>query len=277
MASLSSNTQPVTTLGRQLQEFHLRRVWLGRWGNLLLAGLCLVSAVFVLLYAGYQAYQYYFRFGPAILWKTVEIPIILELLFLVIGLAAARAAYVNWKRKAVLFENGFTYQDFKGIQVWRWMDIQSYRYMVYRNYAAFLHTGDTHQCLLFHNGGTTLKLDDELGHVDQLVSKIRESVFPRLYTQSIRQFQDGKPLEFGPIAISLAKGVVYRKKSAALEALDSFRTTRGILQITFNSKRETLRLPAAQIPNLDILLAILAEIKSRNLYPIVPAARSYPG
>jgi hypothetical protein len=261
-----SNTQPIAFLGHPLQEFHLRRVWLVRWGNLLLAFTCLAGAAADLAFGSYLAYLYYYRFGPAIVWKTVEIPMILEVVLLAIGLLEARVAYVNWKRGAILYENGFTYQDHRGIQVWRWNEIQNFRNIIYRNYAAFLYTGDTHKCVLMKNGGQVLVLNDDLETVGQLASAIREKVFPRLYAQLAGQFQAGKHLEFGPLTISLAGGIEYHKKAYCLEILDSISTFKGSLQLTMKNgnERETLKLRASNLPNLDILLAILADIKSGN-------------
>jgi len=261
-----SNTQPIASLGHPLQEFHLRRAWLVRWGNLILAFTCLAGAAAVLTFGSFQGYLYYYRFGPAIVWKTVEIPMILVVMLLVIGLLEARVAYVNWKRGATLYENGFTYQDQRGIQVWRWNEIRYFRYIIYRNYAAFLFTGNTHQCVLSKNGRKALVLNDDLEMVGQLASAIREKVFPRLYTQFKDQFQAGKRLEFGPLTISLAGGIGYHKKAYCLEMLESIGTYKGLLQLTLRNKnkRETIRLHTSNLPNLDILLAILADIKSDN-------------
>jgi hypothetical protein len=266
VSSELSNTQPIAALGNPLQKFHLRWAWLGRWGTLILAFIFLAGAATVLVFGAYQAYLYYYRFGPAIVWKTVELPIILVVIFLAFGLMAARIAYVNWKREATLYENGFTYQDHQGIQVWRWNEIQNYRNIIYRNYAIFLNTGDTHKFLVINNNGQTLILNDDLEMVEQLTSTIRKKVFPRLYAQLSNQFQAGKTLKFGPLVVSLADGIEYHKKAYRLEKFDSIGTRNGSLQIILRngSKRETLKLPAGGLPNLDILLAILAEIKSKN-------------
>jgi hypothetical protein len=269
---LQSNTQAIVALGRPLQDFHLHRAWLGRWGYLILAFLGLASSAVVLAFGGYQAYLFYYQFGPAIVWKMVQLPILLEVIFGVIGLAAARAAYVNWMRGATLYENGFTYQDHRGIQIWLWNEIQNYRNIVYRNYAAFLHTSDTHQCLLMKISGSRLILDDDLELVEQLAGKIRENVFPRLYAQAISQFQAGNSLQFGSLVISPVKGIEYHHKSFRLEAIEATNLANGCLRISLKNenKRETLKFPVSKLSNLDILLAILADIKSKNLGSTVP-------
>jgi len=259
-----SNTQPIASLGRPIQEFHLHWAWLVRWGNLILAFICLAGAATFLVFGSYQAYLYYYRFGPAIVWKTVEIPIILDIVLLVIGLFEARLAYVNWKLGVTLYENGFTYQDNRGIQVWRWGEIQTYRINIYRNFTAFFQTGDTHQCMLKNNVGNTLVLNDDLEMVGELANIIREKVFPRLYTQLSNQFQAGDPIAFGDLEINLANGIKHHKKTYNLKLLDSVSTLNGTLKITMKNgtKRETFKLRTAQLPNLDILLAILTDLKS---------------
>ena len=161
-SDLRANYMAVSSLGRPLQNFHLRHAWLVRWGNFILGTCSLAGAAVVLVFGVYQAYLYYYQFGPAIVWKTVELPILFEIVLLVVGVTATRAAYKNWKRETILYENGFTYQDWKGIQVWHWDEVQNYRTLLYRHYAALLYTGDTHQCLLEKSTGPALELNDDL-------------------------------------------------------------------------------------------------------------------
>lgn len=266
VSSSLSNTQPVAILGRPLQVFHLHHAGLVRWGNLLVSLACLSGAAAVLVFGAYQTSLNYYRFGPAIVWKTIEFPLVLEVVLLVSGLLEARVAYFNWKREISLYENGLTYQDHRGIQVWRWNEIQSLRNNTFRNYAAFLLTGETHLCIIEKNRGESLVINDGFENAAELISVIRSKVFPRLYAQHVDQLRCGQLLKFGPLTLSLAGGIEYHQRTYRLENIQSTGTVNGslILSLKDGRKWEKLKVSTTNLPNMDVLLALLADLKAKN-------------
>ena len=258
-----SNTQPIPGLGQPVRDFSLRQPWLARWGNLLLACILLSGAAIFLVESSYQAYVDYYHFGPAIVWKTIRIPLVIEILSLGFGIYFARKAQVNWKRRITLFQNGLVYSDRFGKQGWRWDEIQCFRYRIARTHPFLFLIRTAHRYILYKPDGKSVYLNDDLDKVDELANTIRQQIFPRLYSQISGDFLEGKPILFGPLSISYSKGITFGNHSCPWIAVESYNLNRGSLVVVTNSddRKKEIQIPADKIPNLDVLLSIFAAMK----------------
>lgn len=258
-----ARTQPTETLGNKLQSYSLHFGWLKRLGNLFLGLLCFLMTLVDLLNGYSLVKQRVFEYGPVVFWKTAQMPLISAAIFLYIACFFFWFSYKFWKMAVTLYENGLIYQDFRGVQIWFWNKIVRYDSVDTHNFLLFIPLGIDHRMILKKANGKSIVLSDSFYQIEKVIQTIREKIFPRLYSQAISDFKSGKSLEFGPLEISNKTGIDFRGKSYSLDNLEYKIDDHESLILTCQkgTKQETLRIPLYLISNLDVLLAMLAELK----------------
>ncbi len=262
MANDDRQTSSVN-LGEVVGEYQLRQAGLVRWGNLGTALICLTSAIVILIEALYLAYYYYAKFGPAIVWKNVRIPTIIVILLLVVAVITAWNAYTKWQRRLILFENGLAYYDRRGEHLWQWDEIQCLRYRIAQVYSLLLSPRVDQHYVFYMKDGQTIEIDSRFVNADQLAGSIRRKIFPRLFAKINGEFLAGKPILFGKLTLSRSAGLQLGKTTLPWEFISAYALDHGSVVLTTNRENKTGRVSIGSfdIPNLDVFLAILAEMK----------------
>ncbi|HWQ84457.1 MAG TPA: DUF6585 family protein, partial [Anaerolineales bacterium] len=105
--------------------------------------------------------------------------------------------------------------------------------------------------------GKLLRLPDGLENYPELISQLKACLYPRLLPGLEANLQAGKSLFFGPLAIS-PRGLVSGSQRWKWEDVETFDVQNGWLEIK-TAPKQTLRFPASQIPNVELLLQLVPQ------------------
>jgi hypothetical protein len=255
-AAFSSIASSLGALKRYFPARDLTRV-----GNLVAFFFFVGGSVLVLLYGLFNTFAAYQKHGPALIDDGLTAPLTIACIMLVLGLAAGRAAYVNWNRAVAVYERGFAFRDRKGVQTWRWEEIISLTGAVTRHYIAGIYTGTTHIFSLINLRSQRLIFTDTYANVEELVKAIQDAIYPILYERAARQYNAGQMLVFGPVAISQA-GIRIGKNTCPWTDVQQVSIRRGILTVSKNTGGwfSGASASASVIPNPDVLLNIIHQV-----------------
>ena len=243
-----------------LSSVHPARKW-QTWGNLIICLVLSMGALLVFLYGVYEAYLAYQQHGPAMIDDKLTLPLVIAVIMVGLGLLTGWGAYVNWARAAAVYEGGIAYTDRRNLIAWRWQDILSMQAAITRHYTNGIYTGTTHVYTLFNRQNQKLTLSDAIRNVEEVGKKIGSSIFPLLYERAADQFNSGQVLNYGPVAVS-KQSLTFNKKTYPWTDIKEISIRHGTLAV---HKKEGglfsgMRISAASIPNLDVLLAIIQQV-----------------
>lgn len=249
----------LTGLGAPVRYFPVRKF--NKIGSLVMFIVFLAGALAVLIYGLYRAYTAYWQHGAAVIGSMLSTPLILAAVLFLLAVLGGWLAYSNWNRGVLLCEKGFAIRSRKGIQEWRWEEITSIKVRITRQYANGVYTGTTHEYMLVNNQNGRVTINEGFQKVVELGEVIESSVFPLLYEPAAEQYNQGKPVAFGPVVISKL-GLHFGKKTIPWEEIKEVSLQRGDLKV---SRKEGgwfsgASVPAPVIPNLRVLLAILKQV-----------------
>ena len=249
----------MTGLGTPVRYFPIKN--LNRIGSLVAFIVFLAGSMAAFLYGVYAAYSAYQKHGVAVIDDQLIVPMIIAIVLFLLGLLAAWSAFVNWNRGVLLYERGFAVRSRKDIQTWRWEDIISMTAAVTRHYTNGIYSGTTHVYTLVNRQNERLVINDVFSKVNELADAIGQNIFPLLYERASQDFNEGKPLAFGPVITSKA-GIQIGKKTYPWTDVNVVSIHQGTLKVTrkdggwFSGATAS----AASIPNLSVLLAILNQV-----------------
>ncbi len=233
-----------------------------RWGALVLMFLLFLGTVAALLWGVYNAYTRYLKFGPAIVVSSLTGPWILAGVLFFIGLVIAWNAYSNWRKAAVVYQNGLAYRDRKNIFTWRWDEFGSMTAAVTKHYTNGIYTGTTHIYTLVKRDGEKFVINDTIANVENLAADIRQSIFPLLYDIYAQAYNEGKNCTFGPVKLNKSAGIQVGKKVFPWDEVEQVAIQQGKLSVKkygggWLSGAST---NAASIPNLEVMLSIVDQV-----------------
>ena len=189
-------------------------------------------------------------------------PWILAAVLLGIALLLAWNAYTNWKKAAVIYQNGLAYRDRKGLRTWRWEDFNSMTSAVTKHYTNGIYTSTTHIYTLVKQDGEKFVVNDTIANVEALATDIRKHIFPLLYEQVAQAYNEGRNCLFGPVKLSKADGIQVGKKVYPWDQVEQVAIQKGVLSVKkkgggwFSGASAT----ASSIPNLEVMLSIIDQV-----------------
>lgn len=117
-----------------------------------------------------------------------------------------------------------------------------------------------YQAVLYPTLSASLKLDNSLENLPELLTRLKANLYPRLLPGMQKAFQEGKTIYFGPIAVRqdalLLEQKDAKKRSIPWSQVQSISIQSGML-IIVTEPQASLRLPVARVPNLELLLQII--------------------
>ena len=131
------------------------------------------------------------------------------------------------------------------------------------------------RAILYPNAGGPLTLGEDLENLPELVSRLKAGLYPRLLSGLTSDFESGKWLYFGPIAINKQGMRLRRNRSRnqqpqserSADKKGTFLTWDRIEHLTVHSGELVVelrdqspnRIPVSRIPNLELLLQIIQQ------------------
>ncbi|HVN56242.1 MAG TPA: DUF6585 family protein [Anaerolineaceae bacterium] len=255
-----SQFSKVQGLGRPIDVFLPRQDFMVRIGPFLLAILTILAAIAVLAWGAFQTYQRYFRNGPAVIWRSLTLPLILAAVLILIGIAVAWIALTRLNRAVVLYERGVAISTLLKMRSWHWEDISSIQAAITR--MVFLHraSAPSYVYTLTRRNGNKVTLDDTLDRIEVLGSSIREKATPYILARYSQALENGQILHFGPVQVSLHEGVRIGTHVYDWSQLDELAVLDGQVRVRLapDGKLTTSQPPVMvyQVPNLDVLLSL---------------------
>ncbi len=249
----------MTGLGSPVRFFPVRKF--NKIGNLMVCILLLLGALAVFLYGLYITYTAYLQHGAAVIGGKLTSPLLLAIGLLLLGLWAGWSAWSNWNRGVLLYEKGFVIRSRTGVQNWAWAEIASIKNRITRHYTNGIYTGTTHEYTLLNRQNEQLRMNDAFVKVEELANSVEQNVFPLLYEPAAQEYNEGKPLAFGPVIISKV-GLHFGKRTIPWDEVKEVSLKRGELKVsrTNGGWLSGTNVPASAIPNLRVLLAILDQV-----------------
>ena len=250
----------VMGLGAVQQVYLLKKS--NKWGNVVAAVLLLGGSAAVLLGGAWYTFDQWQRYGPAIVGRTVIVPLLFSGILFLLGILAAWAAYSNWKKAVVIYMNGLGYSDRHGVQAWRWEEIDSLTSAVTKHYTNGIYTGTTHVYTLVKKDGSRIVLSDTIMNVEELSNRIREKVYPLLYKRYADAYNAGQRVVFGPVAISKTEGIQVGKKAYPWDQVGQVSIHQGYVKVAKKGGGwfSGANAAAAMIPNVELLLSIVDQV-----------------
>jgi len=223
-------------------------------------GAALISA----LAGGYRWYLATTQYGPAVVsrWST---PWFIAAgafggLSLVLGLFILRGR----RLEVSLYGAGITYQHGRKRISIPWQDIQRLHASAVRYGIFGLIWGGEMEVRLDIRGGRQIRLTRSIANLPDLVEKIKRNIYPHLLARYTRAFNQGHALEFGPLTLN-GEGVIRAGRLLPWAQLASADLERGVLKLTpvKGGAGRRIKLPAHQIPNLDVCIQLIQNLGQR--------------
>jgi hypothetical protein len=264
MTRIPGAFKKVQGMGAPLEVFPLKNAFLLRAGGVGLSILCILGGIAAAGMAGLDAYNRYYRHGPAVIWRGLALPLILALLLIVVGIFIASGLVSRWKKTLVLFEQGVAVRDREGLVACRWAEAASLRIAFSRRTFAGIGLSTTRNVILVREDGERVCFDGDLRGADDALEKIRARLLPIFYERFEPEFEAGHAFVFGPIELQKKQGIRLKQKTMDWQALQKADIDQGRLQIATSDssgKAREISVPVADIPNLDLLMAFIRQIK----------------
>lgn len=202
----------------------------GKWGGLIFGGLCFLAAPALTLLAIYLGYDAYNRYGVARVDNAVIPPLIFAGIAFLLGALVLWNAWNNWPLAVNLYEDGFAYNDRKGLQQVRWDQIEAVWQAITKHYRNGIYTGTTHVYTVKTTDGRKLALDDRLAKVEDLGKAVQSGSIKAVWPKYSAALQAGQRLTFGPLAIDNS-GIYSGNKSLRWDEIQNVKLAQGNLSI----------------------------------------------
>jgi hypothetical protein len=157
-----------------------------------------------------------------------------------------------------------------GFATMHWADLSEYRFRTLQK--IFLtpltfHMKYTYQFTFQGSDGRILVINERLAQINALAQLIEEKVIQRLGPAAEESYGAGKPVSFGPISVS-RNGIDNGRDTATWNEVFSVEVLGGNLVVTVagdQHRGKWHKIPAETIPNLPVLLAMIASPTIKKL------------
>ncbi len=257
VANDNSPFTAVLGLGRLQSQHPVKK---NKWASLIVGLLGVLSAPALGLLALFLGYDAYTRHGLARVDNAVTLPLLLAGAALVIGALALWEAWRRWPVAAALYEDGFAYNQRKGLQQTRWDQVEAVWQNVTKHYYNGIYTGTTHVYTVRTQDQTKFVLDDKLQKVEDLGRAVQQGASNALFPRYIQALQSGQRLNFGPLGLDREK-LYSGNKELPWSEIKAIKVDRGTISV----KKEKgwfswASVTVPQIPNFFIFLEIVSRL-----------------
>ncbi len=188
--------------------------------------------------------------------------LVLAVILFLVGVFTLWSAVSNWKKCAVVYQQGFAYNDRKGLTTCLWNEIESIKSNVVKHYTNGIYSGTTHTYTIEKKDETRLMINDTLVKVEELFDSIRERSFESIYQRYSSVYNSGVPVSFGPVTISRGEGISIGRKNYPWDQVASVSIQKGAISVAKKGggRFSGASIPSTQIPNLGVMLSIINQV-----------------
>ena len=259
LRQVSNQYTSAGALGARLEIYRITAVntWISA-----IAGIVLISgAGLTAVYAAYDIFLQFFRYGPVVAGETIIAPLILGIVLFFPGIWALVNAHSNWNKSVTVYKRGLVYSDNQGVQIWYWQDIEWFYVSVTKHYNSGFYMSSRHQYVLRKADGSKLKLDNKFEKIEIMGPLIGRKIAPYQYQKLLRNIRAGKTVKLGQVTIG-RHNLAIHGRTYPWEEVEAFELKNGYAGI---KKRgggwfSGARAPVSSIPNLDALFTVVAHI-----------------
>ena len=232
--------------------------------RLALLGVGLLASLVAFGVGGYRWYLAYTHYGPAVVWPWSLPWFSAGALFALLTLVVLIMLLAHRRLEVRLYQGGLVYQG-RGPQIaLAWNQVRQIRASAVRYGIFGLIWGGEMDIWLEGSGERRLHLTRAFSNLPELVDSIKQKVYPLLLASYTRAFNRGGTLAFGPLEMN-GQGLTKGSQKMAWGELESAVLDRGVLtlQPVRSSRARRIRLPAHQVPNVDICLQLIQNLGQR--------------
>ncbi len=226
--------------------------------TLFIPGLCAIFGSFC--YGGYLYLYAYQKYGPVASKSWSQLWFILSMIATIIFLTLLFYRLLIARRYAAVYEEGLEL-NLKKSQIAIWKDISGVTAISFRPYFFWLQLPPIQSGTIYYRNGETIQIQDNILNAADLLTQIKAKVYPILIQTFENDFRSGKKLSFGPIILDKQHIFLTNSGSAqtqeySWQEIKQINLHSGNLMIEFlNFPNESI--PAAEIPNIEIMLQII--------------------
>lgn len=262
MASITAPSwaESVADLGQPVHVYTQGRV--SRLTSAILCPACMVLAAGI----GYWGLVAYPQDNPDVAGTNVPIILVFAAGILAAALYWAWRIVRHWNDSAVVYDQGLAHLSGGQLRKLRWDEIESLQMHVVRNTVyGVIPAGTEHKYTITGHLCSRIKLDDNIGKVEQLFSEVREQALPHIMARSRQAFEAGATVQFGFVSISKAQGLQCGKKHYGWDEVAQMRVVNGYLEIKSRKggRFSGVSVAVASLTNLEVLLAIVADVAAQ--------------
>ncbi len=246
------------TLGRFIAEYRGQPTNMRDVLGWYLPELLLVGGV--LIYGGWRTYVGYMLYGPmaANIWGRPWF--ILAALFAIPILLLAYRYLRRVRFHVNLHENGLHLSPPNNVSL-RWKQISGIATETIRYHLLGRQLYTRCRVAIYPTTTAPVFLDHRLQNLPELAEKIKEKIYPSIYPQLRTQLRSGQTLYFGTVKI-WQKALGVNKHTYEWSHIKHINLQAGALIIALEKQgwlRRQIRIPTAQIPNIELLLKLIDE------------------
>ncbi|GAB4578936.1 MAG: hypothetical protein Fur0022_16730 [Anaerolineales bacterium] len=225
--------------------------------DLVLYLVALAVPLLLLSYGLWQVYLGYIQFGPAAMsawgqpWFTSAALAVLPLFILTVRAVALA------RREVWVVDQGLVFQGMQK-KTLAWKNLQGIAIEDVRYHLLNLTLRTRQRIHLFPTTGHPLPLDDRYRDLAGLGETIKARLYPLLLPELRKQFQANQWVYFGPLRIN-RKELDTGNRRLLWEQITGLRVYAGMVRIEL-ADRSPLLVPAAKIPNVELLLQLVEEL-----------------
>ncbi len=238
-----------------------------RWGSLIAGIVFFFGGALLGLFGLYYAFTQSQQYGPAVFMNNLWPFILFSGISVLIGVFGLWSAFANWGKAVAIFSNGLAYNDYKGLQTWRWEEIDQFFFSITRQYTNGIYTGTTYIYTIKKVDGAKLSFDNKYGknEIPKLGTMLEQATLPIHYRRAADFYNTGQIVPFGPVSIS-KEGITINKKTYAWQDVDKVSLNNGMLSVAKKGGGwfSGASVMVSGVPNLTALLSIVDQVTGIN-------------
>jgi hypothetical protein len=177
------------------------------------------------------------------------------------GIVGIRNNYRRWKYRVLVVRDGLFVVEADRFLFFRWTDIEAVwlNFTQYSVHGLPVGTAKLYTIRLYEGEQITIKGDD-MPRSEDLGPILQQKTANHLLVQARNTIRVGGSVSFGTLVIS-QRGFETAEATLPWEEFQSAQISEGVLEVTkIGNGPKWLKIAAAQIPNLHVLLALIAQL-----------------
>jgi hypothetical protein len=166
-------------------------------------------------------------------------------------------------------ESGISYRGILGHGEIRWSDLDRIFFGSYSVHAHYVPLGTFYRLRLISRHGQKLSIGERIGDADELASLIQGYTLTQMFQRALREFENGKEVNFGSIRVNRKVGIRYYKWFSWHEIRWKDWTVYGISDSHVNlgglGKLFQANIAAEKVANVHVLEHLLDGVRKKAI------------